>query len=55
MHGGTPLGWYQRISSLVDAVVNEPVGAFEAIDQFLSTCLNEARVKLLLGGDGHHG
>src|ERR1700723_3539357 len=49
VHGAAPLGSDQRISSLVDAIVNEPVGALAEIDQLLATCFDEAGVEFLPG------
>jgi hypothetical protein len=50
MYGSATLGWNQRISSLVNAIVDEPVGAIEEIDQLLATRLNEAGMEFVRGG-----
>ena len=49
VHGGALLDRDQRISSLVNAIVNEPVRALEEIDQLLAARLNEPGVQFPLG------
>src|ERR1700729_2185974 len=49
VHGSASLCRDQRISSLVDAIVNEPVGALAEIDQLLAASFDEAGVEFLPG------